>query len=200
MTGTPETRAHDPLLGKRGAFEGVARRHGRQRNPARRPPRSQHRPPTNPLRHSTQHRVEKCGRSIKGSDTPHSISLSNTFTTRTVLNFRTLSRTEHPRSRWPLTNGLLCAAFTAAQTPRVCRQTQGPAPHEPMLVERLVMRRAAAGVATATLGACGEGWASATSTAFRAKRDATRAGRGSRRWAKEVPRSATSRAAQALAR
>ena len=71
MTGTPETHAHNPLLGKRGAFEGVARRHRRRRNPARRPPRSSLRPPTNPPRHSPQRWVEKVGRSIKGSETPH---------------------------------------------------------------------------------------------------------------------------------
>jgi hypothetical protein len=70
MTGTSETRAHHPLLGKRGAFEGVARRHGRRRNPARMTPRSSLRPPTNQLRHSPQRWVEKCGRSIKGSETP----------------------------------------------------------------------------------------------------------------------------------
>ena len=77
MTGASETHAHDPLLGKRGAFEGVARRHGRRRNTARRPPRSSLRPPTNPLRHSPQRWVEKCRRSIKGSDTPqHTASLA----------------------------------------------------------------------------------------------------------------------------
>ena len=70
MTGTPETHAHNPLLGKRGAFEGVARRHRRRRNPAQRPPRSSLRPPTNPPRHSPQRWVEKVGRSIKGSETP----------------------------------------------------------------------------------------------------------------------------------
>ena len=63
-------RAHAPL-GKRGAFEGVARRHGRRRNPARTTPRSQLRTPTNPPRRPAQRWVEKCGRSIKGSETPH---------------------------------------------------------------------------------------------------------------------------------
>ena len=62
-------RAHAPL-GKRGAFEGVARRHGRRRNPARTTPRSQLRTPTNPPRRPAQRWVEKCGRSIKGSETP----------------------------------------------------------------------------------------------------------------------------------
>ena len=62
-------RAHAPL-GKRGAFEEVARRHGRRRNPARTTPRSQLRTPTNPPRRPTQRWVEKCGRSIKGSETP----------------------------------------------------------------------------------------------------------------------------------
>ena len=62
-------RARLPL-GKRGAFEGVARRHGRRRNPARRTPRSSLRTPTNQPRHRPQRWVEKCGRSIKGSETP----------------------------------------------------------------------------------------------------------------------------------
>ena len=69
-------RAHAPL-GKRGAFEGVARRHGRRRNPARTTPRSQLRTPTNPPRRPAQRWVEKCGRSIKGSETPHSTRQSN---------------------------------------------------------------------------------------------------------------------------
>ena len=60
-----------PTLGKRGAFEGVARRHGRRRNPARTTPRSSLRAPTNPPRHSPQAWCEKVGRSIKGSHTPH---------------------------------------------------------------------------------------------------------------------------------
>ena len=51
-------RAHAPL-GKRGAFEGVARRHGRRRNPARTTPRSSLRTPTNQPRHSPQRWVEK---------------------------------------------------------------------------------------------------------------------------------------------
>ena len=48
---TPEStdRARLPL-GKRGAFEGVARRHGRRRNPAWTTPRSSLRTPTNPPR------------------------------------------------------------------------------------------------------------------------------------------------------
>jgi hypothetical protein len=59
-----------PLLGKRGAFEGVARRHGRRRNPARTTPRSSLRTLNNQAPHSAQRWVEKCGRSIKGSETP----------------------------------------------------------------------------------------------------------------------------------
>ena len=64
-------RAHTPL-GKRGAFEGVARRHGRRRNPARMTPRSSLRPPTNQALHSPQRVVRKVDCSIKGSETPHS--------------------------------------------------------------------------------------------------------------------------------
>ena len=63
-------RVHAPL-GKRGAFEGVARRHGRRRNPARRPPPSSLRTLTNQPRHSTQRWVEKCDRSVANSETPH---------------------------------------------------------------------------------------------------------------------------------
>ena len=62
-------RVHAPL-GKRGAFEGVARRHGRRRNPARRPPPSSLRTLTNQPRHSTQRWVEKCDRSVANSETP----------------------------------------------------------------------------------------------------------------------------------
>ena len=64
-------RARAPL-GKRGAFEGVARRHGRRRNPARTTPRSSLRPPTNQALHSPQRGVRKVDCSIKGSETPHS--------------------------------------------------------------------------------------------------------------------------------
>ena len=63
-------RAHTPL-GKRGAFEGVARRHGRRRNPARTTPRSSLRPPTNQALHSLPRVVRKVDCSIKGSETPH---------------------------------------------------------------------------------------------------------------------------------
>ena len=66
-------RAHTPL-GKRGAFEGVARRHGRRRNPARMTPRSSLRPPTNHALHSPQRVVRKVACSIKGSETPQSRS------------------------------------------------------------------------------------------------------------------------------
>jgi len=56
-------------LGKRGAFEGVARRPwmagGMGTDDARTPA-------TNQPRHSPPRWVEKVGRSIKGSDTPHS--------------------------------------------------------------------------------------------------------------------------------
>ena len=57
-------------LGKRGAFEGVARRHGRRRNPARKLPRSMLRTPENQLRLTPQRVVEKCDRSVANSETP----------------------------------------------------------------------------------------------------------------------------------
>jgi hypothetical protein len=62
-------RARIPL-GKRGAFEGVARRHGRRRNPARKLPRSSLRTPENHLRYSPQRWVERCDRSVANSETP----------------------------------------------------------------------------------------------------------------------------------
>ena len=68
LSSTDRVHAH---LGKRGAFEGVARRHGRRRNPARRPPPSSLRTLTNQPRHSTQRWVEKCDRSVANSETPH---------------------------------------------------------------------------------------------------------------------------------
>ncbi len=60
------------LLRRDGAClrEALARRHGRRRNPARTTTRSSLRTPTNQPRHAPQRWVEKCGRSIKGSDTP----------------------------------------------------------------------------------------------------------------------------------
>ena len=67
---TSTDRVHAPL-GKRGAFEGVARRHGRRRNPAWTPPRSSLRTLTNQPRHSTQRWVERCDRSVANSETPH---------------------------------------------------------------------------------------------------------------------------------
>ena len=70
MTRHADTDRAQLPLGKRGAFEGVARRHGRRRNPAWMTPRSSLRTPTHQPRHSPQRWVEKCGRSIKGSDTP----------------------------------------------------------------------------------------------------------------------------------
>ena len=57
-------------LGKRGALEGVARRHGRRRNPARKLPRSSLRTPENQFRHSPQRWVEKRDRSVANSETP----------------------------------------------------------------------------------------------------------------------------------
>ena len=73
----PETTAtaRDSLLQRDGAClrEVVARRHGRRRNPARTTPRSSLRTLTNPSRDHNQRWVEKVGRSIKGSDTPHCI-------------------------------------------------------------------------------------------------------------------------------
>ena len=72
MSTIPSIAPAVPPLGKRGAFEGVARRHGRRRNPARMTPRSSLRTPTNQALHSPQRWVEKADRSIKGSDTPHS--------------------------------------------------------------------------------------------------------------------------------
>jgi hypothetical protein len=57
-------------LGKRDAFEGVARRHGRRRNPARKLPRSSLRTPANQLRYTSQRWVEKSDRSVANSDTP----------------------------------------------------------------------------------------------------------------------------------
>jgi hypothetical protein len=57
-------------LGKRGAFEGVARRHGRRRNSGK-DAASELAPNTNqPALHNAQHWVEKVSGSIKGSDTP----------------------------------------------------------------------------------------------------------------------------------
>ena len=68
MTTAPSIdHALPPVLQRDGAClrEGVARRHGRRRNPARTTPRSSLRTPTNQPRHNAQRWVEKVGRSIK---------------------------------------------------------------------------------------------------------------------------------------
>src|SRR5450755_2457817 len=71
MSALPSIEHTHAPLGKRGAFEGVARRHGRRRNPARMTPPSSLRTPTNRARHHSQHWVRKVGRSIANSETPH---------------------------------------------------------------------------------------------------------------------------------
>jgi len=65
-------RALQLVLQRDGAClrEVVARRQGRRRNPARMTPRSSLRTLNNPPRHSPQHWVGKCGRSITNSETP----------------------------------------------------------------------------------------------------------------------------------
>jgi hypothetical protein len=70
MSTIPSTRPATLPLGKRGGLEGVARRHGRRRNPARTTPRSSLRTLNNQPHHSVQRRVEKRGRSITNSETP----------------------------------------------------------------------------------------------------------------------------------
>jgi len=71
LIASPAARRSLPASGVGGWLrEGVARRHGRRRNPARTTPRSSLRPPTNQAHHSPQAWCEKVGRSIKGSDTP----------------------------------------------------------------------------------------------------------------------------------
>jgi hypothetical protein len=72
MTGLPDTASARPPLGKRDALEGVARPHGRQRNPARMTPRSSLRSPSNRHHHSLQRWVENCDRSVANSETPQS--------------------------------------------------------------------------------------------------------------------------------
>ena len=70
MSTIPSTDPAVHPLGKRGAFEGVARRHRRRRNPARMTPRSSLRTPTNRPRNHAQRWVRKVGRSITHSETP----------------------------------------------------------------------------------------------------------------------------------
>ena len=77
----PEHRTHPRSPGEEERFEGVARRHGRRRNPARMTPRSSLRTPTNRARHHAQHWVRKVGRSIANSETPHAASSSATSPT-----------------------------------------------------------------------------------------------------------------------
>jgi len=73
MTDLPSTdHARPNQLRRDGAClrEGLARSHGRQRNPARMTPRSPLRTPTNRPPHHAQRWVEKVGRSITNSETP----------------------------------------------------------------------------------------------------------------------------------
>jgi hypothetical protein len=94
MTSIRDTdRARLPL-GKRGAFEGVARRHGRRRNPARRPPRTPVRTPTNPPRHSTQRWVEKCDRSVANSETPQVLGAISLLALPPIITL--IRRDQHP--------------------------------------------------------------------------------------------------------
>jgi hypothetical protein len=73
MTTVKHTDRETRSLGKRGAFEGVARRHGRRRNPARMTPRSSLRTPTNTPRHSPQDWREEIGRCIANSETAQAV-------------------------------------------------------------------------------------------------------------------------------
>jgi hypothetical protein len=67
MTRLPDIDRARPLLGKRGAFEGVARWPGMASGMGTDDART---PATNQPRHHTQRVVEKVGRSITNSETP----------------------------------------------------------------------------------------------------------------------------------
>ena len=68
MTSLPDTDRARPLLGKRGAFEGVARWPWMASEMGT---DEAHTPTTNRFHHSAQRVVEKVGRSITNSETPH---------------------------------------------------------------------------------------------------------------------------------
>ena len=66
LVATPAARRSLPASGVGGSLrEGVARRHGRRRNPARMTPRSTLRPLSNQRLHGPQAWCEKVDRSIK---------------------------------------------------------------------------------------------------------------------------------------
>ena len=111
MSTIPSIDPAVPPLGKRGAFEGVARRHGRRRNPARMTPRSSLRTPTNPALHSPQRWVEKADRSIKGSDTPHDVE----HLTERASAFERFHNAQH---RYSATGGFAPDETATQSTPR----------------------------------------------------------------------------------
>ena len=90
MTTLPNTDRASSLLGKRSAFEGVARwpwmASGMGTDDARTST-------TNRSRHSTQRVVEKVGRSITNSETPHDDKVRDILTHR---NIKTNNKTTSP--------------------------------------------------------------------------------------------------------
>ena len=120
MTIAPSSDRALPLVLQRdGAClrEVVARRHGRRRNPARRPPRSSLRTLTSRLQHNTHRWVRKVGRSDANSETPQS-------------SFRSPPTTQaDPRSFRPSPRGVLGAAPPAqpeASTGHIGRSPPSP--------------------------------------------------------------------------
>jgi hypothetical protein len=99
MIRLPDTDRAVLPLGKRSAFEGVARQHGRRRNPAWMTPRSSLRTPTNQPRDNAQRWVEKVGCSVKGSDTPHMMNDSTRITHRPPSALQSVNANPSPRSR-----------------------------------------------------------------------------------------------------
>ncbi len=91
MTRLSDTNRARSLLGKRGAFEGAFRwpwmASGMGTDDA-------HTPATNRSRHNAQRVVEKVGRSITNSETPHATALTSPTETSEEPDYRGIARNE----------------------------------------------------------------------------------------------------------
>jgi hypothetical protein len=134
MTSAPSIDRALPLVLQRDRAwlrEVVARRHGRRRNPARMTPRSSLRTPTNRPAHHAQRWVEKVGRSITNSDTPHRAARAGAQTRPTRAQPRPRARlllrlTDHDHGDRRTDNA------TLAQTPFHRHGTQRLQPSRPL--------------------------------------------------------------------
>src|ERR1700757_2239265 len=125
MTPSENTDHAAPSLGKRGAFEGVARRPDAGGTPARMTLRSSLRPTANRPHHSPQRWVEKVGCSIKGSDTPQVAPVPNPS------NYRHPRGTLFDRRRWSTFRPALTSTGLARKRPQSNQTSDEPTGIDP---------------------------------------------------------------------